>query len=187
VRISARIEGVPHRLWTVGHSTHTLEEFVALLSAQEITLLCDVRTVPRSKRHPHVSTEALARSLPERGIEYRHLPGLGGWRHARPDSPNTAWRNAAFRGYADYALSAQFADALGELCDLAVSRRTAIMCAEALWWRCHRRLIADRLLAAGWEVCHIGSDGHPSPHRLTEFAEVQPDGSVVYPQAVSQR
>lgn len=174
---------MPHRLWTIGHSTLTLKEFVDLLRMHAIGLLCDVRTVPRSRRHPHFSTDALARSLPARGIDYRHLPGLGGWRHARSDSPNTAWRNAAFRGYADYALSAQFAGSLGELCDLAIHTRTAIMCAEALWWRCHRRLIADRLLAGGWEVCHIGSDGRSSPHRLTEFAVVQRDGPVFYPGA----
>lgn len=175
---------MPGRLWTIGHSTLTLEHFVGLLGQQQIELLCDVRTVPRSRRHPHFAGDALACSLPAEGIDYRHLPGLGGWRHARLDSPNSAWRNAAFRGYADYALSDRFAGALAELCDLAARRRTAIMCAEALWWRCHRRLIADRLLAAGWEVCHIASDGRSSPHRMTEFALVQGDGTVVYPGAL---
>lgn len=171
------------RLWTVGHSTLPLEGLVSLLEGHEIELLGDVRTVPQSKRHPHFSAESLALSLPDRGIAYRHLAGLGGWRRARPDSPNAAWRNDSFRGYADYALSAQFAESLGELCDLALVRRTTIMCAEALWWSCHRRLIADRLLVAGWEVCHIGSDGRSRPHTLPEFAVVQPDGFVLYPGA----
>jgi uncharacterized protein (DUF488 family) len=172
---------VPGRLWTIGHSTLTLERLVSPLEGHAIRLLCDVRTVPRSRRHPQFSADALARSLPDRGIEYRHLAGLGGWRHARRDSPNTGWRNAAFRGYADYALTPAFADALGELCMLAGRRRTVVMCAEALWWRCHRRLIADRLVIAGWEVCHIASDGRSSPHELTGFAVIRSDGSVIYP------
>lgn len=174
---------MPHRVWTIGHSTLTLQELVVQLQLHEIELVCDVRTVPRSRRHPHFAEDALAQSLPAHGIAYRHLPGLGGWRHAQPDSPNTAWRNAAFRGYADYALTPEFTEALHELCDLAIQQRTAVMCAEALWWRCHRRLIADRLLADGWEVCHIGSDGRLSPHQLTEFAVVQRDGSITYPGA----
>ena len=168
-------------MWTIGHSTHSLEEFVGLLSRYEIRLVCDVRTVPKSRRYPHFFADALAESLPEHRVDYRHLAGLGGWRHAQPDSPNGAWRNASFRGYADYALSAEFADALLELCELAMRRRTVVMCSEALWWRCHRRLIADRLLAAGWEVCHIGSDGRSIPHELADFAVVRSDGTVVYP------
>jgi len=173
---------MPNQLWTVGHSTLPLEELLALLEGPGIQQLCDVRAVPRSRRHPQFSANSLALSLPDRGIAYRHLARLGGWRHARADSPNTAWRNAAFRGYADYALSDEFADVLRELCDLAIDRPTAIMCAEALWWRCHRRLIADRLLAAGWEVCHIDSHGRSSRHELPDFAVVRPDGSVIYPQ-----
>jgi uncharacterized protein (DUF488 family) len=174
---------VPNRLWTVGHSTLSLERLLRLLEGHGIQQLCDVRAVPRSRAHPQSSADSLALSLPDRGIAYRHLAGLGGWRHPRPDSPNTAWRNEAFRGYADYALRDEFAAALRELHDLAIDRATAIMCAEALWWRCHRRLIADRLLVAGWEVCHIGSDGRSRPHELADFAVVQPDGSVIYPQA----
>src|SRR5579875_3710179 len=167
------MEGMSQRLWSIGHSTLALEKLVGLLHLHQIGLLCDVRTVPRSARHPHFSADALARSLPAESIEYRHLPGLGGWRHA------------AFRGDADYALGEEFSAALAELCDLATRQRTAIMCAEALWWRCHRRLIADRLLALGWEVCHIASNGHSTPHRLTPFAVVQCDGSVVYPEAAT--
>ena len=173
------------RLWTVGHSTLPFEGFASLLEGHAIQLLCDVRTVPRSRRHPQFSTEALAGSLQDRGIDYRHLAGLGGWRHPHADSPNAAWRNSSFRGYADYALSPEFAQALSELCALALRRRAAIMCAEALWWHCHRRLIADRMLAAGWEVWHIGSDGRASPHRLPPFAVIQPDASVIYPGAVT--
>lgn len=174
---------MPRRLWTVGHSTLSFERFASLLEEHRILLLCDVRTVPRSRRHPQFSAEALARSLLDCGIDYRHLAGLGGWRHAQRDSPNMGWRNPAFRGYADYALSPEFAEAFSELCLLASHGRSAIMCAEALWWRCHRRLIADRLLAAGWEVCHIGSDGRSSPHTLTGFAVIQSDRSVIYPTA----
>jgi uncharacterized protein (DUF488 family) len=173
--------GVPDRVWTIGHSTLSFEQLASLLETHRIQLVCDVRAMPRSRRHPQFSDDALARALPERGIAYRHLARLGGWRHARRDSPNMGWRNASFRGYADYALTPEFAAALGELGTLARGQRTAIMCAEALWWRCHRRLISDRLLAAGWEVCHIGSDGRSVPHRLTGFAVIQADGTVIYP------
>jgi uncharacterized protein (DUF488 family) len=173
------------RLWTVGHSTLTLDELTGLLDQHAIELVCDVRRVPASARHPCFSADALASSLPEHGIAYRHLAGLGGWRRGHGASPNSAWHNASFRAYADYALTGEFADALGELCELALRTRTAIMCAEALWWRCHRRLIADRLLAAGWKVSHIGSHGSSSPHRLPGFAVVQPDSSVIYPDAAS--
>ncbi|MGI8557905.1 MAG: DUF488 domain-containing protein [Solirubrobacteraceae bacterium] len=175
------MSGVQARLWTVGHSTHTLAEFVGLLHDQRIARLCDVRTVPKSRRHPHFWAEALSVSLPEQAVAYRHLAGLGGWRHSRADSPNGAWRNDSFRGYADYALTDAFVAALDELCGIAREQRTAIMCSEGLWWRCHRRLIADRLTAGGWEVSHIGTDGRISPHRLPDFAEPQPDGTVRYP------
>jgi len=177
----ATISGEQSRLWTVGHSTHSLEGFVRLLQAQQIALLCDVRTVPKSRRHPHFWGEALSESLPEQEVAYRHLAGLGGWRRSQADSPNGAWRNDSFRGYADYALTGEFSTAVGELCGLAREQRTAIMCSEALWWRCHRRLIADRLTAGGWEVCHVGADGRVSPHHLPDFAVPQPDGTVRYP------
>ena len=171
------------QVWSVGHSTHSLDELVALLAAHEIGLLADVRTVPKSRRHPHFHTDALARELPGRGIEYRHLPRLGGWRRASDDSPNGAWRNASFRGYADYALTEQFAEGLEELRRLAGARPTAMMCSEALWWRCHRRLVADRLVATGDEVLHIGSSGRTAPHALAPFAVVGPDGRMTYPPA----
>jgi len=165
-------------LWTVGHSTHALDAFVTLLQAHGIETLADVRRHPGSRRHPHFSADALAASLP---LEYQHLPGLGGRRRSAPDSPNTAWENAAFRAYADYALTDEFAAAVAELRALAAAGRTAIMCSEGLWWRCHRRLVADRLVAAGDVVHHIAPDGRTSPHALPPFARVRPDGAVVYP------
>jgi uncharacterized protein (DUF488 family) len=169
------------RLWTIGHSTHTLDVFVGLLASHGIETLADVRLLPGSRRHPQFSKDALERSLPPRGIGYRHLAGLGGRRRPCPDSPNGGWRNASFRGYADYAMTEEFADSLEDLSTLASSNPTAAMCAEALWWRCHRRLIADRLLAAGWTVSHIGPDGRTTPHELTDAAVIRPDGVIVYP------
>ena len=169
------------QLWTVGHSTHSSEAFVALLLAHGIVELADVRTVPKSRRHPQFHLDVLSRTLPEAGIGYTHLPRLGGWRTPRPGSPNGAWRNASFRGYADYASTDEFAAGLGQLCELAASRRTAIMCSEALWWRCHRRLIADRLVVAGRTVCHISSSGSAALHELPPFAAVAANGQIVYP------
>jgi uncharacterized protein (DUF488 family) len=170
-------------VWTVGHSSHTLDAFVALLAAHAIALVADIRTVPKSRRHPHFHTDALAQSLPARGVAYLHLPHLGGWRRAASDSPNGAWRNRSFRGYADYAMGDAFADGLAQLRELAAHQLTAMMCSEALWWRCHRRLIADRLTVAGHTVWHIGSDGRLSAHRLTPFATVGADGQLMYPAA----
>lgn len=168
-------------VWTVGHSTHSADAFAALLAAHEIEQVADVRTVPKSRRHPHFHTEALARDLAARGVAYAHLPRLGGWRPARSDSPNGAWRNTSFRGYADYAMSEEFAVGLAQLRELAAARRTAMMCSEALWWRCHRRLIADRLQVAGDCVCHISSNARASAHQLTSFAVIGPDLQITYP------
>ena len=169
------------RVWSVGHSTHTFEAFVRLLAMHDISLLADIRTVPKSRRHPHFHAEALARSLPTRGVTYVELPRLGGWRRAAPDSRNDAWRNLSFRGYADYAMGDDFDEGLAQLRELAAAHRTAVMCAEAVWWRCHRRLVADRLVLAGDTVCHIGANGRTSAHQLTEFAAVNRDGQVTYP------
>jgi uncharacterized protein (DUF488 family) len=171
------------RVWTVGHSTHSLDAFVALLATHDIAQVTDVRTVPKSRRHPHFHTDALARSLPDRGVAYVHLPRLGGWRHPDAESPNRAWQNPSFRGYADYAMGDEFADGLAQLREHSRARRTAVMCSEALWWRCHRRLIADRLVVAGDTVCHISSTGRTSEHRLTPFATVGTDGQITYPAA----
>src|SRR5215813_11172951 len=135
--------------FTVGHSTRSLEELTALLIEHEITLLADVRTIPGSRRMPHFSRAALASALPEHGVKYLHLPELGGLRRPHPKSPNTGWRNASFRGYADYMAQDGFWVAVGRLMDLSVDRHLAIMCAEALPWRCHRSLIADALLVRG--------------------------------------
>ena len=168
------------KIWTVGHSTHPLDAFVGLLVAHDIGQVADIRTVPSSLRHPHFDTDALARSLPERGVAYVHLPRLGGWRQASADSPNGAWRNVSFRGYADYAMGEAFADGLAQLRALAAQQRTAMMCSEALWWRCHRRLVADRLLAAGDTVCHNSSGGRASAHQLPAFATVEHDGLITY-------
>lgn len=168
-------------VWTVGHSTHSSDAFAALLLAHQIAQVADIRTVPRSRRHPHFNSDVLARSLAARGVAYEHLPLLGGWRPATARSPNGAWHNASFRGYADYAMGNEFATGLAQLRELAATRRTAMMCSEALWWRCHRRLIADRLMVAGDTVCHIGSNGRTSVHRLTSFATVDADQQIRYP------
>jgi uncharacterized protein (DUF488 family) len=169
------------KVWTIGHSTLSLDAFVALLVAHDIAQVADIRTVPRSRRHPHFDTDALAGSLPRRGVAYVHLARLGGWRHANADSPNGAWRNPSFRGYADYAMGEGFAEGLAQLRGIAAERRTAMVCSEALWWRCHRRLVGDRLLVAGDTVCHVSSGGRVSAHQLTPFATVEPGGLITYP------
>jgi uncharacterized protein (DUF488 family) len=171
------------RAFSVGHSTHSLERFVGLLAPHDVERVVDVRRTPRSRRHPQFERDSLAAELPARGVDYRHLAALGGRRRPRPDSPNGGWEHEAFRGYADHALTDEFAAALAELCALARERPTAFMCAEAPWWRCHRRLIADRLTALGWSVCHIGADGTLARHALPEFAIVAADGTVRYPPA----
>jgi uncharacterized protein (DUF488 family) len=171
------------RTFTVGHSTHSLDELVALLARHGVRRIVDVRRTPRSRRHPQFDRDSLAAALPERGVDYRHLPALGGRRRPRPDSPNGGWEHAAFRGYADHALTEEFAVGVTQLCALARERPTAVMCAEALWWRCHRRLIADRLTALGWSVCHIAADGGLAQHELPTFAVVDTDNTVRYPPA----
>jgi uncharacterized protein (DUF488 family) len=151
----------------------------------EIDLLIDVRTMPRSRFNPQFDADVLPETLGAVGIGYRHMPALGGLRHrpkGAPPSPNGLWRNEAFQAYADYALTTPFRVALGELRQLAEDR-LAIMCAEAVWWRCHRRIVADYLLAAGEEVQHIMSPGTVEPATLTPGAEPRPDGSILYPAA----
>jgi uncharacterized protein (DUF488 family) len=167
-------------IFTVGHSTHGLEEFVGLLRAHEIALLVDVRQYPRSRRVPHFNAEALEVSLPERGISYLHMRELGGRRRPAPASVNDGWENEQFRGYADYMGTAEFEAALARLEALARERPTAIMCAEAPWFRCHRRLVSDALLVHRWRVLHIGSDGRVAEHELTPFAVVA-DDRLTYP------
>ncbi len=168
------------RVFAVGHSTRPVEELVGLLRENGVTTLADVRTVPRSRHNPQFEREALAASLAAAGIRYVHLPRLGGLRHARRDSPNGAWRNASFRGYADHMLTPEFQEGLVQLRGLAQEGPVAVMCAEAVPWRCHRTLLADALLAHGVLVQHIVGHGRVEPHRLTPFARV--DGrKVLYP------
>jgi uncharacterized protein (DUF488 family) len=167
-------------IYTIGHSTRSLDEFVALLHAHGVTRLADVRTIPRSRHHPHFASDALAMSLPERGVVYRHFPDLGGLRKPRPDSPNSAWRHEGFRGYADYMQTPAFDSALDELIEWGNEARVAVMCAEAVWWRCHRQLIADALVARDIEVRHITSAAAAAAHTLTDFARVV-DAKVSYP------
>ena len=165
---------------TIGHSTRTIEEFIGLLRSHHITQLVDIRTIPRSRHNPQFNCEELSASLKQAGIAHHHLPGLGGLRHPRPDSSNTGWRNASFRGYADYMQTPQFEESLQELIALAEKAPTAIMCAEAVQWRCHRSLVADALLARGIPVEHIQSETRAQPHSLTPFARIE--GTVVtYP------
>ncbi len=166
-------------IYTIGHSTRSLADFLALLARSCVERLIDVRAFPGSRRHPQFNTDALARSLVEHGIEYLHMPALGGRRRPRPDAPPTAWRNEGFRGYADYMRSPEFHRALDDLIERAHERRTVIMCSEAVPWRCHRMLISDALHARGVTVEHILDSG-TSPHVLTSFAVVR-DGDVEYP------
>lgn len=158
---------------TVGHSTRTLKEFVALLLAHGVKQLIDVRTIPRSRHNPQFNRDRLPRPLQKAGIGYRHMAGLGGLRHERRDSINTAWRNASFRGFADYMQTPEFQEALDQLVELAKKRRTTIMCAEAVPWRCHRSLIGDALLVRGVRVEEIASPTRTRPHTLTPLARVK--------------
>lgn len=167
-------------MWTIGHSTRSIGELVALLRAHGVRHVVDVRRFPRSRRHPHFDAAALARDLPAAGIGYAHAPGLGGFRRARPGSTNTGLRNASFRAYADYMQSDDFARELAALIATATEAPTAIMCAEATPWRCHRSLIADALTARSVAVHHILGDRRPAPHTLTAGARVEA-GHVTYP------
>ncbi len=155
---------------TVGHSTRSLADFLGVLATHEISAIADVRRFPGSRRHPHFARDALAGALADVGVGYRWLPGLGGRRSPRADSPHVAWRSESFRAYADHMETPEFRDALASLLELAEERRTAIMCAEAVPWRCHRQLIADALVARGVEVRHVLGPGAPARHRLTVFA-----------------
>jgi len=168
------------RIWTIGHSTRKIERFTSLLEENGIKLVADVRGLPGSKRYPQFNKEALDQSLGERGIGYEHLPDLGGRRKPKPDSRNTAWRNASFRGYADYMETEQFRKGVKRLVDLANDiGPTAIMCAEAVWWRCHRALISDYLKAQGIEVTHIVDANKSEPHPYTSAARMV-DGTLSY-------
>lgn len=169
-------------LWTIGHSTKPIEEFVALLEGHGIRLLIDVRTTPYSRHNPQFNSETLAASLKAAGISYRRLPELGGRRKSKPDSLNQGWRNASFRGYADHMQTDEFWSALEELVAYGKKDPTAIMCAEAVPWRCHRSLIADALVSRARTVRHILSSAPANQHSLTSFARVA-NGLVCYPKA----
>jgi len=163
----------PATIWTIGHSTRALKEFLGLLSEYGIEAIADVRRFPGSRRYPYFASDALAATLPAHGLAYQWIPRLGGRRKVQPGSPNTAWRNASFQGYADYTATAEFAEGLAELLKLATSKRTALMCAEAVWWRCHRSIIADVLKLRGIEVIHIIDATHTTVHPYTSPARIE--------------
>jgi len=169
---ASRVLAMPPIVLTIGHSTRPIEEFVRLLDAHGVQRLVDVRTVPRSRHNPQFNQDSLPQELARAGIAYTHMPSLGGLRHPRKDSRNLGWRNAGFRGFADYMQTPEFRRALKNLIAMAKKERVAIMCAEALPWRCHRSLIADALLARGVRVEDIFSLTSTRPHRLTPFAHV---------------
>jgi uncharacterized protein (DUF488 family) len=168
------------RIWTIGHSTRTIDMFISLLSENGIKLVADVRSLPGSRRYSQFNKETLAQLVNEQGIRYGHFPELGGRRKSRPDSRNVSWRNASFRGYADHMETKQFRDGVKRLLDLANKvGPTAIMCAEAIWWRCHRALISDFLKAHGIEVMHILDSNKIEPHPFTSAARIV-DGALSY-------
>jgi uncharacterized protein (DUF488 family) len=167
------------RIWTVGHSNHPIERFLEILEAHRIERVLDVRRFPASRKWPHFNAEALAKSLVAAGVDSVGMPDLGGRRKPRADSPHVAWRSDAFRGYADYMDTEEFGTALHRAMDLARERRSALMCAEALPWRCHRSVLADAFLTRGWEVFEILSEKEARPHGLPEFAR-QEGERVIY-------
>lgn len=172
-------EGTAPMLWTIGHSTREWEVFTGMLADAGIEVLVDVRRFAGSRRNPQFSGETMARTLPDAGFRYLPMPDLGGRRKADPDTRNTAWRNASFRGYADYMETAPWQRARDRLAELAGGARVAIMCAEALWWQCHRGLIADDFKAHGWEVIHLAAPGRSEEHPYTSAARIV-DGRLDY-------
>lgn len=162
----------PGTLWTVGHSTHPIEEFIDMLSAHGVTCIADVRRFPGSRNFPQFNPVALEQSLAAAGTGFTPMPSLGGRRKALPDSPHAAWRNEAFRGYADYMDTPEFASAAESLAEVARDDRVAVMCSEAVWWRCHRSMIADYFKAHGWTVLHIMGQGDAKEHPYTPVARI---------------
>src|SRR5882724_9071970 len=167
------------KLWTIGHSTRTIEKFIAALNSFDIETVVDVRSFPGSRRYPQFNKENLRAALAVATVEYLHFPELGGRRRAKPDSLNMAWRNEMFRGYADYMETNDFREGIVGLMKVADAQRTAVMCAEAVWWRCHRSLISDYLKAMGIEVTHIIDIGKSEPHPFTTAARIV-DGELSY-------
>jgi uncharacterized protein (DUF488 family) len=160
------------QVWTIGHSTRSIDDFIEALASQRIKTLVDVRSFPSSRKFPHFNQQALSESLAEVEIEYLHMPELGGRRRARKDSPNTQWRNSAFRGYADYMETDAFREGIQRLLALAETGRTAIVCSEAVWWRCHRSMISDYLKSTGVSVTHILSATKSELHPYTSAASI---------------
>jgi uncharacterized protein (DUF488 family) len=168
-------------IWTIGHSTHTLEEFIELIKSFRIECVADIRSYPGSRRYPHFNKESLENTLPENGIKYIHVKELGGRRKAKPDSINTGWHLAAFRGYADYMQTEAFKKAIRELEQVASEERVTCMCAESLWWRCHRSLVSDWMKFQGWKVMHIMGIGKAVEHPYTSPAKIV-NGELSYPE-----
>jgi uncharacterized protein (DUF488 family) len=178
--MSGSLSQIVPSVLTIGHSTHALEFFIRMLKAHEVTMIVDIRTVPRSKHNPQFNKETLPEKLGAVGIGYKHMSGLGGLRHPLPDSQNTGWKNNSFRGFADYMQTEEFEDNLNTLINIAAQGRIALMCAEAVPWRCHRSLIADALVIRGIRAEHIMSLSRTQPHKLTPFASVK-DLRITYP------
>ena len=178
--MSGRMYSLPQAVLTIGHSNRPLDEFFRLLQANGATIVVDVRKMPGSRRNPQFGRDTFPQALQQAGIGYVHMPGLGGLRRRRSDSPNTGWKNASFQGYADYMLTPEFESTLQELLKRAAEERVALMCAEAVPWRCHRSLIADALLARGVAVEHILGASRTQPHTLRPWARVQ-GNRIIYP------
>lgn len=166
-------------IWTIGHSTRSFEEFVAMLHSFHIEMVADIRSFPGSRKFPQYNKELLEISLPQNNLQYIHLKNLGGRRKVNPGSKNTAWRNVAFRGYADYMETAAFKEGINQLELMALNKRTAYMCSEAVWWRCHRSMVSDYLKVRGWKVMHIMAIGKQEDHAYTSPARIVGD-QVVY-------
>lgn len=169
----------PKTIWTIGHSTRSLEEFIEMLQSFDIELLADVRSFPGSRKYPQFNKENLSESIPSNGIDYIHIKDLGGRRRVRKDSKNTTWRVAAFQGYADYMETPEFKKGIEELEQLALKKKVAYMCSEAVWWRCHRSMISDYLKVHGWEVCHIMAVNKEEEHPYTGPAHMS-NGELSY-------
>ena len=159
-------------IWTIGHSTRPFDEFVAMLNSFKIELVADIRSYPGSRKFPQYNRETLEISLPQNNIQYIHLKNLGGRRKVNPDSKNTRWKHAAFRGYADYMETGAFKEGIEELEKIAIKHRTAYMCSEAVWWRCHRSMVSDYLKIQGWKVMHIMGIGKEDEHPYTTAAKI---------------
>lgn len=166
-------------IWTIGHSTHSLEEFIVMLQSFNVEHLVDVRRFPGSRKFPQFNKDNLEISLPENNIQYTHLENLGGRRKVKSDSKNTTWRNASFRGYADYMETEEFSESMEKLKNLASKKPTAFMCSEAVWWRCHRSMVSDLLKAQAWEVMHIMAVDKANEHPYTQPAKIV-DGKLSY-------